>query len=265
MAKRTAKHAVKRAESPVDAYESVASQAQIAMVKILDDALKSAKIPKKKRVRIAEAATFQLGEFLDHCPLIHDGRTLVPQLVFIEQAGRKETLHRQEASSFSWHEYALGNVEWFHQQDRTGEMAAWFPSEDEPAAPAVPRADAGFPKNGRGSRDMRSWAVADGHVLRCWIGGAALPDKPTIGIWATFHVGSTISHRIIANGKNGAWTPMRPVAHRPGQFGGIITLPEGDYDLEFRLGEEIFTGMGVSVTPDPDAYLIGKDWFRRNR
>jgi hypothetical protein len=96
---------------------------------------------------------------------------------------------------------------------------------------------------GQDRDDFKTWALAGGGEFSCWLGGK-LKAGADIHIWSDAP-SSSVAYRVRRGTqrlkKN--WTPMARVRGGGARFGAVEVLGAGRYDIDFQIGQEVFSAI----------------------
>ena len=101
-----------------DEYEEMAAAFQCIQIQALYKSLKENGIDSGKIRKICEDYSFQLGHTLDNEWIESEEGNIYPVIGFTRQPQSKETNEMYMTNgSFSFSDYAMGNVSWFFDQN----------------------------------------------------------------------------------------------------------------------------------------------------
>ena len=91
--------------------------------------------------------------------------------------------------------------------------------------------------------DFKTWTLAGGGEVSCWVGGE-LKAGAEIGVWSSALSGP-VAYRIRrTNGRPvKGWTPMKKIRGGGATFGVVEVLGAGGYEIDFRIGKEVFSAI----------------------
>jgi hypothetical protein len=95
--------------------------------------------------------------------------------------------------------------------------------------------------------DFKTWTLAGGGEVSCWVGGE-LKAGAEIGVWSSAQSGP-VAYRIRRiNGRLlKGWTPMKKTRGGGAPFGAVEVLGAGRFEIDFRIGKEIFSAIKLTL------------------